>query len=204
MTNRPYDKSERVDLSNEPVHWDLGSSLSYGEYLRLDQILSAQRPLSYEHDEMMFIIVHQNSELWMRLFLHELSGVLECVRRDNLGPSFRMLERMSRVQTQLTAVWDVLATMTPADYSAFRNVLGRSSGFQSVQYRILEFTIGNKNADVINVHRNDPASFEKLQQVLARPHCMTKCCGCSAAAAMAFRRTICHGTSASPTSRASR
>jgi tryptophan 2,3-dioxygenase len=169
MTNRPYDKSERVDLSNEPVHWDLGSSLTYGEYLRLDQILTAQRPLSYQHDEMMFIIVHQTSELWMRLFLHELTGVLDCVRRDNLGPSFRMLERMARVQTQLTAIWDVLATMTPADYSAFRNVLGRSSGFQSVQYRILEFTIGNKNAEVINVHRNDPPSFEKLQQVLAAP-----------------------------------
>ncbi len=106
---------------------DLGASLSYGEYLHLDQILGAQRPLSYEHDEMMFIIVHQNSELWMRLFLHELAGVLECVRRDNLGPSFRMLERIARVQTQLTAIWDVLATMTPADYSAFRNVLGRSS-----------------------------------------------------------------------------
>jgi tryptophan 2,3-dioxygenase len=169
MTNRPYDKSERVDLSDEPVHWDLGSSLSYGAYLRLDQILDAQRPLSYEHDEMMFIIVHQTSELWMRLFLHELTGVLECVRRDNLGPSFRMLERIARVQTQLTAVWDVLATMTPADYSAFRNALGRSSGFQSVQYRILEFTIGNKNAEVIKVHQNDPVNYEKLQQVLAAP-----------------------------------
>jgi tryptophan 2,3-dioxygenase len=118
---------------------------------------------------MMFIIAHQSSELWMRLFLHELAGVLDCVRRDNLGPSFRMLERIARVQTQLTAVWDVLATMTPADYSAFRNVLGRSSGFQSVQYRVLEFTLGNKNAEVINVHRNDPPSFEKLQQVLAAP-----------------------------------
>jgi tryptophan 2,3-dioxygenase len=169
VTNRPYDKSERVDLSDEPVHWDLGSSLSYGAYLRLDQILDAQRPLSYEHDEMMFIIVHQTSELWMRLFLHELTGVLECVRRDNLGPSFRMLERIARVQTQLTAVWDVLATMTPADYSAFRNALGRSSGFQSVQYRVLEFTIGNKNAEVIKVHQNDPVNFEKLQQVLAAP-----------------------------------
>ncbi|MGC1459312.1 MAG: tryptophan 2,3-dioxygenase family protein [Steroidobacteraceae bacterium] len=169
MSNRPYDKSERVDLSDEPVHWDLGSSLSYGAYLRLDQILDAQRPLSYEHDEMMFIIVHQTSELWMRLFLHELTGVLDCVRRDNLGPSFRMLERIARVQTQLTAVWDVLATMTPADYSAFRNALGRSSGFQSVQYRVLEFTIGNKNAEVIKVHQNDPANFEKLEQVLAAP-----------------------------------
>jgi tryptophan 2,3-dioxygenase len=169
MTQRPYDKSERVDLSDEPVHWDLGAGLSYGAYLRLDQILGAQRPLSYEHDEMMFIIVHQTSELWMRLFLHELSGVLDCVRRDNLGPSFRMFERIARVQTQLTAIWDVLSTMTPADYSAFRNVLGRSSGFQSVQYRILEFTIGNKNAEVINVHRSDPESFAKLEQVLGAP-----------------------------------
>jgi len=169
MSNRPYDKSERVDLSDEPVHWDLGSSLSYGAYLRLDLLLEAQRPLSYEHDEMMFIIVHQTSELWMRLFLHELAGVLECVRRDNLGPSFRMLERIARVQTQLTAVWDVLATMTPADYSAFRNALGRSSGFQSVQYRVLEFTIGNKNAEVIKVHQNDPVNYQKLQQVLAAP-----------------------------------
>jgi tryptophan 2,3-dioxygenase len=169
MTKRPYDKSERVDLSDEPVHWDLGASLSYGAYLHLDQILDAQRPLSYEHDEMMFIIVHQTSELWMRLFQHELNSVLECVRRDNLGPSFRMLERIARVQTQLTAVWDVLSTMTPADYSAFRNALGRSSGFQSVQYRILEFTIGNKNAEVIKVHQNDPPNYEKLQQVLAAP-----------------------------------
>ncbi|HTY93841.1 MAG TPA: tryptophan 2,3-dioxygenase family protein [Steroidobacteraceae bacterium] len=169
MTRPPYDKTERVDLSDEPVHWDLGSSLTYGGYLHLDQILDAQRPLSVEHDEMMFIIVHQTSELWLRLFLHELSGVLECVRRDTLGPSFRMLERITRIQTQLTAVWDVLATMTPADYSAFRNVLGRSSGFQSVQYRVLEFTLGNKNAEVIGVHRNDPVTFERLQQVLAAP-----------------------------------
>jgi len=169
MSNPPYEKSERVDLSDEPVHWDLGSSLSYGAYLRLDRVLDAQRPLSYEHDEMMFIIVHQTSELWMRLFLHELEGVLECVRRDNLGPSFRMLERIARVQTQLTAVWDVLATMTPADYSAFRNALGRSSGFQSVQYRVLEFTLGNKNAEVIKVHQHDPPNYAKLQQVLAAP-----------------------------------
>jgi tryptophan 2,3-dioxygenase len=165
----PYDKSQRVDLADEQVHWDLGTSRSYGEYLRLAQLLDAQKPLTGEHDEMMFILVHQASELWMRLFLHELGGVLDCVRRDNLGPSFKMLGRISRVQTQLTAAWDVLATMTPSDYSAFRNSLGRSSGFQSVQYRLLEFTIGNKNGEMIAVHRRDPASYAILERALAAP-----------------------------------
>jgi tryptophan 2,3-dioxygenase len=161
--------SERIDLSGEQIHWDLGSSLSYGEYLHLERLLDAQRPLTAEHDEMMFIIVHQTAELWMRLFLHELAGVLLCVRRDHLGPSFKMLARIARVQTQLTATWDVLSTMTPADYSRFRNSLGRSSGFQSVQYRLLEFTIGNKHPDLIAVHRRDPIAHATLQQALESP-----------------------------------
>ena len=169
MTTRRYDKSEQVDLSDEAVHWDLGSSLSYGEYLQLDKILDAQKPLSFEHDEMLFILVHQTSELWMRLFLHELAGVLECVRRDNLDPSFKMLSRISRVQTQLTATWDVLSTMTPSDYSAFRNALGRSSGFQSFQYRMLEFLLGNKNADTIEVHKRDEQAHAALKRALAAP-----------------------------------
>jgi tryptophan 2,3-dioxygenase len=159
----------QVDLSDEAVHWDLGSSLSYGEYLRLDRLLDAQRPLSTEHDEMLFIIVHQVSELWMRLMLHELHAVIECVRRDNLDPSFKMLDRIGRVQAQLLAVWEVLSTMTPADYSSFRNLLGRSSGFQSVQYRLLEFTLGNKHADVIEVHRRDTQAYAALARALAAP-----------------------------------
>jgi tryptophan 2,3-dioxygenase len=165
----PYDKSERVDLSDEAVHWDLGTSLSYGEYLQLAKLLDAQKPLSYEHDEMMFIIIHQTSELWMRLFLHELGGVRDCVRRDSLGPSFKMLARISQVQAQLIAIWDVLSTMTPSDYSAFRNVLGRSSGFQSVQYRLLEFGLGNKNAQMIAVHHRDPQAYQALKQALDAP-----------------------------------
>lgn len=164
-----FEKSERVDLSDEPVHWDLGSSLSYGEYLQLGTLLAAQKPLTGQHDEMMFIIIHQVSELWMRLFLNELDGVLECVRRDNVGPSFKMLKRIARVQTQLIATWDVLSTMTPADYSAFRNSLGRSSGFQSVQYRLLEFTIGNKNAETIAVHRGDSEERATLKRALESP-----------------------------------
>jgi len=161
--------SEKVDLTNEAIHWELGSSLSYGEYLQLDKVLDAQKPLTYEHDEMMFIIVHQSSELWMRLMLHELRGVLECVRRDDLDPSFKMLARVTHVQTQLIATWDVLSTMTPSEYSAFRNALGRSSGFQSVQYRMLEFMLGNKHPQLVDVHKRDPKAFAALQSTLEAP-----------------------------------
>src|SRR5690606_41511383 len=152
-----------VDLSDEQVHWDLGESQSYGEYLGLDQILSEQRPVSVQHDEMLFIIIHQTSELWMKLCLHELTAALDHIRRDDLGPSFKMLARVSRIQGQLVQSWDVLATMTPAEYSAFRNHLGRASGFQSVQYRMLEFIIGNKNADTIAVHKRDPRAYAALE-----------------------------------------
>jgi len=169
MTTPRYDKSEQVDLTDENIHWELGSSLSYGEYLGLDKLLDAQKPLTFQHDEMMFIIVHQTSELWMRLFRHELAGVLECVQKDNLDPSFKMLARISRVQTQLTATWDVLSTMTPAEYSAFRNALGRSSGFQSVQYRLIEFMLGNKHAAMVDVHQRDPQAQEQLRRALAAP-----------------------------------
>jgi tryptophan 2,3-dioxygenase len=159
----------RVDLTAETIHWDLGDSLSYGQYLRLDKLLDAQEPRSREPDEMMFIIVHQTSELWMRLMLDELDGVLECVRRDELGPSFKALLRISRVQTQLLSGWEVLASLTPADYSAFRNALGRASGFQSYQYRLLEFQLGNKNAQLIAVHQHDRAVYARLERALHAP-----------------------------------
>ena len=157
------------DLTDEPIHWELGSSLSYGQYLQLDKILSAQKPLTYEHDEMMFIIVHQTSELWMRLMLHELSAALECIRRDDLDPSFKMFGRVSRVQTQLISTWDVLSTMTPFEYSAFRNALGRSSGFQSFQYRLLEMLLGNKDPHVLAVHSEQPAVSAELSETLHAP-----------------------------------
>jgi tryptophan 2,3-dioxygenase len=159
----------RVDLSDEKVFWDLGASQSYGEYLRLATLLASQQPNSLEHDEMLFITVHQVSELWMKLMLHEVSGVFECVRRDSLDPSFKMLGRISRIQAQLLATWEVLSTMTPADYSAFRNSLGRASGFQSEQYRLLEFQFGNKNREMIVVHQRDPAAYQKLKQALDAP-----------------------------------
>jgi tryptophan 2,3-dioxygenase len=165
----PPQRRSPVDFSDEQVHWDLGESQSYGEYLALNQLLSAQRPVSMEHDEMLFIIIHQASELWMKLCLHELTAAREHIRRDDLGPSFKMLARVSKIQAQLVQSWDVLATMTPAEYSLFRNQLGRSSGFQSVQYRMLEFIIGNKIADTIEVHKRDKQAYEDLQRALRTP-----------------------------------
>jgi len=158
-----------VDLSDEQVHWDLSEHLSYSQYLHLDKLLDAQHPLSYHHDEMLFMIIHQVSELWMKLCLHELNATIDCVRRDDLGPSFKMLARVSTIQTQLQQSWDVLATITPSDYSAFRNSLGRASGFQSPQYRMLEFLIGNKNADMIKVFRGDAANYHALDRALRAP-----------------------------------
>ena len=167
MSDPSNDKETGSD--KEIGHTDLGDSQSYGEYLNLDRILSSQNPVSPEHDEMLFIVIHQASELWMKLCLHELNAALDHIRRDDLGPSFKMLTRVARIQAQLTQSWDVLATMTPAEYSAFRNNLGRASGFQSYQYRLLEFVIGNKNADTIKVHQRDGATYAQLERALHSP-----------------------------------
>jgi tryptophan 2,3-dioxygenase len=161
--------SGRIDLTGEAVHWDLGNSQSYGDYLQLAQLLSAQKPVSDAHDETMFIVVHQVSELWIRLFLHELEFVQRCVTRDDLDPSFKALQRISKVQAQLFGVWEVLATMTPSDYTSFRNALGRSSGFQSLQYRLLEFGLGNKNAEMVRVHQRSAVDHAQLMRALEAP-----------------------------------
>ncbi len=158
-----------VDVSNESIHWDLGTSLSYAEYLGLDKVLNAQKPLSFEHDETMFIILHQCMELWMKLCIHELTAAINHIQRDELGPVFKMLERVSRIQVQMAQSWDVLATMTPMDYSAFRNSLGRASGFQSYQYRTLEFLIGNKNASMVEVFKRDAETYAALTRTLNTP-----------------------------------
>lgn len=158
-----------VDISNEPVYWDLGASKSYGEYLNLDRILGAQQPNTFEHDEMMFIIIHQASELWMKLCIHELAAAIKFVQRDELGPVDKGLKRVAKIQAQLSQSWEVLATMTPMDYSAFRNSLGKASGFQSYQYRMLEFMIGNKNPGMIEVHRRAPEQYALLERQLHSP-----------------------------------
>jgi tryptophan 2,3-dioxygenase len=165
----------RVEVGDEGIYWDLGESLSYGQYLHLERLLDAQRPLSNSHDEMLFIVMHQASELWLKLCIHELTAGIDHIRRDELGPAFKMLARVARVQSQLTQSWSVLSTMTPADYSAFRNELGRASGFQSLQYRTLEFLVGNKNAKMIEVFRRDPIEYAALERLLRQPSLYDEC-----------------------------
>jgi len=163
---------ERDQKSADPmagIHWDLERGMSYSQYLQLDKVLASQKPLSGQHDEMLFIIIHQASELWMKLCLHELAATRAQIKGDDLEPAFKMLSRVARIQAQLIQSWDVLGTMTPADYSRFRDSLGQSSGFQSWQYRLLEFMLGNKDARMISVHANDKPTHALLRQELATP-----------------------------------
>ena len=157
------------------VHWDFDRDMSYGEYLQLDKVLDAQRPLSGQHDEMLFIIIHQASELWLKLCLHELLATRDQVRDDELEPAFKMLSRVARTQAQMIQSWDVLATMTPADYTRFRDALGHSSGFQSWQYRHLEFLLGAKDARMIEVHAANPQAYAQLAQALEEPSLYDEC-----------------------------
>jgi len=142
--------------------------MSYGQYLGLDALLGAQHPQSDEHDELLFIVIHQATELWMKLCLHELTAACAHIAADDLGPALKMISRVSRIQGQLIQSWDVLATMTPSDYSRIRPSLGRSSGFQSYQYRALEFMMGARNADLLAVHEGSPAHAE-LSAALHQP-----------------------------------
>jgi len=158
---------QAVDLSGEKIHWD--QDISYDSYLDLGTLLDAQKPRSGEHDEMLFIIIHQSAELWMKLCIHEISGAMEQVKQDDLRPAFKMLSRVSKIQAQLLQSWEVLSTMTPSDYAKFRDTLGQSSGFQSFQYRTMEFALGNKNADMVKAHRSSPERFESLSKILAAP-----------------------------------
>lgn len=151
------------------IHVDLPREDTYGEYLQLDRVLGAQRPRSAQHDELLFIIQHQTSELWMKLLLHELDHALECVKRDELEPCFKVFSRVAHIQRMLFEQWAVLETMTPSEYSKFRGALGRASGFQSYQYRALEFMLGNKVAAHLLPHRGDPVTHAWLAQRLEQP-----------------------------------
>lgn len=148
---------------------DLSKSLSYADYLSLDALLGAQHPLSPDANEMLFIIQHQTSELWMKLALYELRGALEAVHRDHLPPAFKMLARVSRILEQLVQAWTVLSTMTPSEYTAMRPYLGTSSGFQSYQYRQLEFVLGNKNVQMLKPHAHRPEIHGQLRGALEAP-----------------------------------
>jgi len=145
------------------------SGPTYGSYLRLPEILGAQSPLAGAHDEMLFIIIHQTSELWIKLCLHELEAARLSIRADRVSPALKMLSRVGRIQAQLIQSWDVLSTITPADYSQMRESLGGSSGFQSHQYRLMEYMLGNKNARMIDVHEGAPELQTLLRDALSRP-----------------------------------
>ena len=159
---------ERI-VHDEKAQLDFSRDMSYGDYLQLDAILNAQKPLSPAHDEMLFIIQHQTSELWMKLMLHELRAAIRCVAADELGSAFKMLARVSRIMEQLVHAWDVLATMTPPEYSAMRPYLGASSGFQSYQYRCIEFALGNKNAAMLQPHAHRPDLLAQVQAAYEAP-----------------------------------
>ena len=160
--------SEKV-VVEEGAQLDFSKDMSYADYLHLDEVLTAQHPLSPDHNEMLFIVQHQTSELWMKLMLHELGAAMRCVAHDDLGGAFKMLARVSRIMEQLVHAWDVLATMTPPEYTAIRPYLSRSSGFQSWQYRSIEFMLGNKNAAMLKPHAHRPDVLARVDAVYRAP-----------------------------------
>jgi len=173
-------ETEKI-VHEEKAQLDFSASMSYGDYLHLDEILNAQHPLSPAHDEMLFIVQHQTSELWMKLMLHELTAATRCIATEQLPDAFKMLARVTRIMEQLVGAWTVLSTMTPPEYSAMRPYLASSSGFQSAQYRCIEFALGNKNAAMLkpHAHRADllaqvdaayraPSLYDESLRLLAR------------------------------------
>ncbi len=155
----------------ESIHTDLSRDDDYTAYLQLDKLLGAQQPLSKppHHDEMLFIVQHQVAELWIKLLIHEFGRAIEYIRADEMSPAVKNLARCRHVQNQLYNQWKVLDTLTPSEYAQFRHVFGKASGFQSPQYRILEFMLGNKNRSLLTVYEHQPEWHEKLQQALAAP-----------------------------------
>ncbi len=161
--------TEPYDPAAEGAEMSFDGRMSYGDYLKLDQILGAQTLLSGAHDELLFIIQHQTSELWMRLLIHEIGAARAAVAADDLQPAFKMLTRVARIFDQLNGAWDVLRTMTPSEYTRFRKQLGQSSGFQSHQYREIEYMLGNRNRAMLRPHAHRPEVHARLTAGLARP-----------------------------------
>ncbi|WP_213285039.1 tryptophan 2,3-dioxygenase [Bradyrhizobium sp. sGM-13] len=163
MTGKPDDSSR------EAAQMSFDGRMSYSDYLHLERVLDAQEPLSDAHDELLFIIQHQTSELWMKLAIHEIRSAIKAIRHDQLHPAFKMLSRIARIFEQLNTAWDVLRTMTPSEYSEFRDQLGQSSGFQSYQYRAIEFLAGNRNLALLGPHAHRADIMAKLEEILAEP-----------------------------------
>lgn len=167
---KDYTNGQNIAAASEKeIHTDFEKNMTYGEYLQLDKLLSAQIPASGQHDETLFIIIHQVSELWMKLILHEMQSAINCINGDNLQPAFKQLARVSRIQSQIIQGWDVLATMTPTDYLKFRNSLGNASGFQSYQYRMIEFTLGYKTKHVLKIYEKEKELHQQLLSAFQKP-----------------------------------
>ncbi|MGM0844352.1 MAG: tryptophan 2,3-dioxygenase [Bacillota bacterium] len=161
------DKNE--DIFDKDIHTDFLEKMTYGDYLQLDSLLSSQRRLSGHHDEMLFIIIHQVSELWMKLILHELNASIDSIQKGELSPAFKMLSRVSKIQSQIIQAWDVLSTLTPAEYMEFREKLGQASGFQSYQYRMIEFLLGYKTKHVLEIYKKDVNLHKELLHAYNKP-----------------------------------
>ncbi|HWL22551.1 MAG TPA: tryptophan 2,3-dioxygenase [Ureibacillus sp.] len=155
--------------SEKGIHTDFKNDMTYGEYLKLDQVLSSQKLLSNHHDEMLFIIIHQVSELWMKLILHEMKSAITAIQENKMQPAFKMLSRVSKIQTQIIQAWDVLATMTPSEYLEFRHELGKASGFQSYQYRLIEFALGYKSKHILKIYQKDQELSNLLNEAYKAP-----------------------------------
>ena len=159
----------KIDEQEKGIHTDFREDMTYGDYLSLEQILNNQNRLSNHHDEMLFIIIHQVSELWMKLIIHELQGAIHAIQKDEMQPAFKMLARVSKIQAQIIQAWDVLATMTPADYLQFRDDIGKASGFQSYQYRLIEFALGYKTSHILKIYKKEPHILKVLEAAFIQP-----------------------------------
>ncbi|WP_257350933.1 tryptophan 2,3-dioxygenase [Pseudalkalibacillus decolorationis] len=168
MGNNNEPKKEKY-VTEKGIHTDFVENMTYGEYLHLDSLLSSQKRLSGHHDEMLFIIIHQVSELWMKMILHELNSAIDSIKKGELQPAFKMLARVSKVQSQIIQAWDVLSTLTPAEYLEFRDKLGQASGFQSYQYRMIEFALGYKTPHVLEIYKKDPELHGRLKEAFEAP-----------------------------------
>lgn len=163
MSSKPYDPAK------DGAEMSFRDKMSYADYLQLDNVLCAQKPISDAHDELLFIIQHQTSELWMKLAIHEITSAIAAIRADDPQPAFKMLSRVARIFEQLNNAWDVLRTMTPSEYTQFRDTLGKSSGFQSYQYRAVEFLAGNRNLAMLGPHAHRPDILDRLEAILVKP-----------------------------------
>jgi tryptophan 2,3-dioxygenase len=162
-------ENNQSNIFDKAIHTDFSEKMTYGDYLQLESLLSSQKRLSGHHDEMLFIIIHQVSELWMKLILHELEASITLIQKGELSQAFKMLARVSKIQSQIIHAWDVLSTLTPAEYMEFREKLGQASGFQSYQYRMIEFMLGYKTKHVLEIYKKDPKLHQELMEAYKKP-----------------------------------